>query len=84
VAGASQSFTAAASLPVGTAISSPMPVHARIQVDVQQGGLTGFGRSGILKGEGDKPKWMRWRTFERLAAKHDQFVRRSMQAMMLK
>jgi hypothetical protein len=27
---------------------------------------------------------MRWRTFERLAAKHDQLVGRSMQAMMLK
>jgi hypothetical protein len=26
---------------------------------------------GILNGEGDKPKWMRWRTFERLATKHD-------------
>ena len=24
---------------------------------------------GILNGEGIKPKWMRWRTFERLAAK---------------
>jgi hypothetical protein len=37
-----------------------------------------------LNGEGDKPKWMRWRTFERLAAKHDQLVGRSIQAMMLK
>jgi hypothetical protein len=27
---------------------------------------------------------MRWRTFERLAAKHDQLVGRSMQAIMLK
>jgi hypothetical protein len=39
---------------------------------------------GILNGEGGKPMWMRWRTFERLAAKHDQLVGRSMQAMMLK
>jgi hypothetical protein len=37
-----------------------------------------------LNGEGCKPKWMRWRTFERLAAKHDQFVGRSMQAAALK
>lgn len=39
---------------------------------------------GILNGEGGKPKWMRWRTFERLAAKHDDLVGQSMQAMMLK
>jgi hypothetical protein len=26
---------------------------------------------GILNGIGTKPKWMRWRTFERLAAEHD-------------
>jgi hypothetical protein len=38
---------------------------------------------GILNGEGHKPKWMRWRTFDRLAAKHDDLVWRSMQAMML-
>jgi len=25
---------------------------------------------GILHGEGDKPKWMRWRTFERLQFEH--------------
>jgi hypothetical protein len=37
-----------------------------------------------LNGEGCKPKWMRWRTFERLAAKHDDLVGRSMQAMMLR
>jgi hypothetical protein len=35
---------------------------------------------GILNGNGKKPKWMRWRTFDRLAAEHDQFLRRSMQA----
>jgi hypothetical protein len=39
---------------------------------------------GILNGNGSKPKWMRWRTFERLAPKHDQLVGRSIQAMMLK
>jgi hypothetical protein len=39
---------------------------------------------GILNDEGGKPKWMRWRTFERLAMKHDALVGRSMQAMMLK
>ena len=39
---------------------------------------------GILNGEGDKPKWKRWCTFERLAARHDDLVGRSMQAMMLK
>jgi hypothetical protein len=39
---------------------------------------------GILNGNGTKPKWMRWRTFERLAAEHDQFVARSMQAVALK
>jgi hypothetical protein len=41
-------------------------------------------KPGILNGAGTKPKWMRWRTFERLAAEHDQLVGRSMQAMMLK
>jgi len=39
---------------------------------------------GILNGGGQKPKWMRWRTFERLAAEHDSLVGRSMQAIMLK
>jgi hypothetical protein len=29
---------------------------------------------GILNGSGDKPKWMRWSTFNRLTAKHDQLV----------
>ena len=36
---------------------------------------------GILNGEGGKPKWMRWRTFERLTAEHDAFVRESLAAM---
>jgi hypothetical protein len=39
---------------------------------------------GILNGNGGKPKWMRRRTFERLAAEHDQFVGQSMQAAALK
>ena len=39
---------------------------------------------GILNGPGFKPKWVRWRTFERLAARHDDLVGRSMQAMTLK
>jgi hypothetical protein len=36
---------------------------------------------GILNGEGGKPKWMRWRTFERLAAEHDAFVGASLATM---
>jgi hypothetical protein len=60
-----------------------------MQVAVLQCELTGFGRGwagepGILNGEGGKSKWMRWHTFERLAAKHDALVGRSMQAIMLK
>jgi hypothetical protein len=39
---------------------------------------------GILNGEGGKPKWMRWRTFERLAAQHEDLMGRSMQQMMVK
>lgn len=39
---------------------------------------------GILNGNGDKPKWMRWRTFYRLTAKHNQLVGRSMHAVALK
>jgi hypothetical protein len=39
---------------------------------------------GILNGNGSKPKWMRWRTFERLAVEHDAFVKRSMHAVALK
>jgi hypothetical protein len=38
---------------------------------------------GILNEAGEKPKWMRWRSFERLAAEHDQFVGRSVQAAAL-
>lgn len=33
---------------------------------------------GILNGNGWKPKGMRWRTFERLEAKHDAFVAESL------
>ena len=29
---------------------------------------------GILNGEGDKPKGMRWSTFERLITEHDELV----------
>lgn len=36
---------------------------------------------GILNGEGDKPKWMRWRTFERLTAEHDALVSESLGGM---
>ena len=36
---------------------------------------------GILNGQGDKPKWMRWRTFERLTAEHEAFVGESLAAM---
>ncbi|MGB6326533.1 MAG: hypothetical protein WBG11_12400 [Methylocella sp.] len=39
---------------------------------------------GILNGKGGKPKWMRWRTFEQLAAQHDQLVGCSIRVMMLK
>ena len=39
---------------------------------------------GILNSNGTKPKWMRWHTFERLVAEHDEFVARSMQAAALK
>ena len=39
---------------------------------------------GILNGNGSKPKWMRWSTFERLEAEHDEFVGRSLQAAALK
>jgi hypothetical protein len=37
---------------------------------------------GILNGEGDKPKWMRWLTFEKLVALHDELVHRSLLGMM--
>lgn len=36
---------------------------------------------GILNGIGDKPKGMRWRTFERLVEEHDAFVRLSLAGM---
>jgi hypothetical protein len=39
---------------------------------------------GILNGVGCKPKWMRWLTFERLSAKHEQLVGRSLEEVMLK
>jgi hypothetical protein len=36
---------------------------------------------GILNGEDDKPKWMRWRTFERLQTHQRIFANRSVYAM---
>jgi hypothetical protein len=39
---------------------------------------------GILNGEGGKPKWMRWRTFERLVAQHNKFVGESFTEMALR
>ncbi|MGE3907139.1 MAG: hypothetical protein AB7F36_14385 [Reyranellaceae bacterium] len=40
--------------------------------------------AGILNGEGPKPKWMRWRTFDRLVARHRADVNRSMYGIALK
>jgi hypothetical protein len=42
------------------------------------------GEPGMLNGEGIKPKWMRWRTFERLAAEHAAFVGKSLAAVALR
>lgn len=39
---------------------------------------------GILNGEGDKPKGMHWRTFNRLHAEHNDFVNASLAGMMRK
>jgi len=39
---------------------------------------------GILNGHGDKPKWMRWRTFDRLTEEHDRHANGSMYAIALK
>lgn len=36
---------------------------------------------GILNGDGDKPKGMRWDTFERLKAEHDAFAKASLAGM---
>jgi hypothetical protein len=36
---------------------------------------------GILNGSGDKPKWMRWETFERLYGEHDDGLQLFMQAI---
>lgn len=38
----------------------------------------------ILNGEGDKPKGMHWRTFERMKAEQDAFANASMVGMLLK
>jgi len=40
--------------------------------------------AGILNGEGDRPKGMHWRTFERLHAEHNDFVNASLAGMMRK
>ena len=40
--------------------------------------------AGILNGEGDKPKGMHWRTFERLHTEHNNFVNASLAGMMRK
>jgi hypothetical protein len=37
-----------------------------------------------LNGEGGKPKWMRWRMFERLTVEHDAFVGESLAGMALR
>jgi hypothetical protein len=39
---------------------------------------------GIANGRGPKPKWMRWRTFQRLAHRHDEHVSHSMHAVAVK
>jgi hypothetical protein len=75
--GAWRSSTGAASSPAGTAIRRATRRADRLRARL------GW-EPGILNGEGCKPKWMRWRTFERLAAEYDQFVGRSMQAAVLK
>jgi hypothetical protein len=39
---------------------------------------------GILNGTGNKPKWMRWSTFNRLYSQHELFVTRSLHAIGMK
>ncbi len=39
---------------------------------------------GMVNPPGNKPKWMRWKTFERLIDKHNDFAGRSIQAMRMK
>ena len=39
---------------------------------------------GILNGDGDKPKGMHWRTFERLQGEHDGYVEASLAGMMMR
>ena len=34
-------------------------------------------KAGIANAEGDRPKWMRWRTFQKLKRQHDRFVARA-------
>jgi hypothetical protein len=73
--GAWRSSTGAAS-PAGTAINSPTSSSRECAGDraarraERLRARLGW-EPGILNGEGGKPKWMRWRTFERLAAEYD-------------
>ena len=39
---------------------------------------------GIINPQGEKPKWMRWHTFDRLVEQHEQLVIRSMSALAVK
>ena len=40
--------------------------------------------AGILNGNGEKPKGMHWRTFERLEAEHDTLVNQTLAGVMAK
>jgi len=39
---------------------------------------------GILNERGEKPAWMRWKTFDRLSSLHDELVRQALQDFALK
>jgi hypothetical protein len=41
-------------------------------------------KPGILNGDGDKPKGMHWRTFERMGSSHDVHVHRALAGMAVK
>ena len=64
-------------------------MRARTQATARHAAQTGSGarlgwEPGILNGNGDKPKWMRWRNVYRLTEEHDRLVNRSMRAVALK
>jgi hypothetical protein len=40
--------------------------------------------ASAVNGNGNKPKWMRWRTFERLASEHDAFISESLAGIALR